>query len=212
MRLFFAAVRGEIGEALREIERPVAEAATAAMREVADTAVRDGRGQIASAGMSTRSQKAFTSKLYPKGGKTTTLRPAARVYHKIGYFRVFEEGATITGKPKLWLPLDTVPMGTGGRRLTPKQYVQRIGPLRSVNVPGKKPLLVGRAGRSTILRATEKFTRLRRGALARGVFGASVPLYVGVDAAKLPKKFSLYAAIERAADRIAEFYVKNLKA
>jgi hypothetical protein len=159
--------------------------------------------------MSSRAQKAFRSTLYPKSG--VSVRPAARVYHKIGYFRVFEEGATITGKPKLWLPLDTVPLGTGGRKLTPKQYVQRIGPLRSVNAPGKPPLLVGRAGRGTILRATNKVTRLRKGALTRGVFGASVPLFVGIDAAKMPKKFSLYQAIERAADRLPEFYVKNLK-
>lgn len=209
MRVFLSAVGQEIDEALRDIQRPIAEAATAAMREVADAAVSDGRSQIASAGFSARSQKAFTSRLYPKGGKTT-LRPAARVYHRIGYFRVFEEGARIAGKPKLWLPLDSVPLGDGGRQLTPKQYAARIGPLRSVNRPGKAPLLVGKAGRSSILRATKRLTRLRKGSFGR-VFGVSIPLYVGVDAVRIRKRFGLYGAIERAANRFAEFYVRNVK-
>lgn len=210
MRVFLSNIRGEIDKAIREIQRPVAEAATAAMKEVADLAVREGRSNLASAGFSGRSQKAFTSKLYPKGGKVS-LRAAARVYHKIGYFRVFEEGATISGKPKLWLPLDTVPFGAGGRQLTPKQYVQRIGPLRSVNIPGRNPLLFGRAGRSTILRATDKKTSLRKGAIKRGIFGKSIPLFVGVDAVKLSKRLDLYGAIDNAADKFAEFYVTNVK-
>lgn len=210
MKFFFSAISGEFDKALKEIQRPVAEAATAAVKDAANEAVSKGRSELASAGFSTRSQKGFTSKLYPKGGKVS-LRPAARVYHKIGYFSVFEEGATIHGKPKLWIPLDSVPMGEGGRRLSAKQYVQRIGPLHSVNIAGKPPLLFGKAGRSTILSATQKLTRLRKGAVGRGIFGASVPLFVGVDSAKVRKRFGLYEIIERATDHLAEFYERNVK-
>lgn len=207
---FLSDVSKELKSAVRDFQKPIAQAATAAMKEAADTAVSDGRSELANAGFSIKSQKAFTSKLYPKGGKVS-LSPSARVYHRIGYFRVFEEGATITGKPKLWLPLDTVPFGAGGRQLTPKQYVQRIGQLRSVNRPGRVPMLVGRAGRATIARATEKVTRLRKGALSKGVFGASIPLFVGIDIAKISKRLDLYGAIERAAERLGEFYEKNVK-
>jgi hypothetical protein len=210
MRFFLSNISGEIDKAIRDIERPVAQAATAAVKDAADEAVSKGRTELATAGFSTRSQKQFTSKLYPKGGKVS-LKPAARVYHRIGYFSVFEKGATILGKPKLWIPLDSVPMGGGGRRLTAKQYVQRVGPLHSVNIPGKPPLLFGKAGRSTILSATQKITRLRKGAVGRGIFGASVPLFVGVDRVKIRKRFGLYAIIDRAADRLAEFYEQNVR-
>lgn len=210
MRLFLSSVRGEIETALREIEKPVAVAATAGMRQVAATAVAEGRAEIAAAGMSVRVQKPFTAKVFPSGAKVST-HPTAHVYHKIPWFEIHETGGTIAGKSKLWLALPAVPLGSQGRPLTPRQYVARIGPLVSVNRPGRPPLLFGRAGRATILRATERSTRLRKGALARGVFGESIPLYVGLDSVTLRKKFGLYDVIARAADRLPEFYLANLE-
>lgn len=188
MRIFLSNVRGEINAAVREIQRPMAEAATAALRDVANEAVSNGRRHLAGAGFGSKSQRGFTSILFPKGGRPS-LRAAARIYHKIGYFGVFERGATILGKPRLWLPLDNVPKGLGGRQLRPREYASRFGPLRSVNRPGRNPLLVGS------LRGSKQ----------------AVPLFVGVSTVKLRDRLDLYGIIDRAADRFPEHYFRNVK-
>lgn len=199
MRIFLSNIRGEINAAVREIQRPMAEAATAALREVAEEAVAKGRQHLGTAGFGAKSQKGFTSKLYPKGGRVASLRGSARIYHKVGYFGVFERGAPISGKPKLWLPLDTVPKGPGGRQLRPREYAAKYGPLRSVNHAGRAPLLVGPpAGLSAFRKGTAQRSR-------------SVPLFVGVSAVKLRDRLDLYGVIDRAADRFGEFYVRNVK-
>lgn len=209
MRLFFSALRGELEKAVNEIQKPIAEAATAAVKEAAEVAKTEGRANIAQAGFGKKWQNALRADFFPKRG--ISMRPAALVRHKIPYATVFEEGATIRGKPLLWLPLPNVPLGRGGKPLTPKQYISRIGPLASIKRPGKRPLLVGKGSRRTILRATEKVTRLRKGAVSRGLRKESVPLFVGMEQVRIPKKFNIIAIAQRAAGRLGEFYVKNLK-
>lgn len=197
MRIFLSSARGEINAAVREIQRPMAEAATAALRDVAEEAVTNGRRHLSAAGFGRKSQAGFTSKLFPKN--RPSLRAAARIYHKIGYFGVFEHGAVILGKPRLWLPLDSVPKGPGGRQLRPREYAARYGPLSSVNRPGRNPLLVGPPpGMGAFRKGTAQRSR-------------TVPLFVGVTAVKLRDRLDLYGVIDRAADRFPEFYVRNVK-
>jgi hypothetical protein len=209
MRLVFAALTGQFEKAIAEIEMPIAAAATAAVRDAAEQAKADGRADIAAAGFGKKWQNALRADLFPKN--QASMHPAALLRHKIPYAGVFEDGATIGGKPLLWLPLKTVPLGTGGRQLTPRQFIARIGPLVSVNIPGRRPLLVGKGGRSTILRATEKVTRLRKGAVARGIRSVSVPLFVGIEAVAIRKKFHLRDIFSRAGASLGAFYLKNLK-
>jgi hypothetical protein len=186
MRLFLSNIRGEIDAAVKEIQRPMAEAATAALKEVAATAVASGKVHLASKGFSAKSQKGFASQFFPKSG--ASLRASTRIFHRVGYFGLFEEGGTITGKPKLWLPTDAVPRAPGGRRkLRPREFSARFGGLRSVNHPGRVPMLVGRVG------------------------GKSIPVFVGVSSVTLRKRIDLYGVIDRAASRFGEYYVKNVK-
>jgi hypothetical protein len=185
MRFFLSSVRGEIDNAVRELQRPVAEAATAAVRDAGNAAVKDGRAGIARAGFSQKWQNALRSDVYPKN--RVSMRPAAHIRHKIPYAGVFEEGATIPGRPLLWLPLPTVPVGPGGRRLTPKKFIAQGNQLVSVKRPGKRPLLVGKVG------------------------DKSVPLFFGIPTVTIRKKFDVVAAVRRAAARLGEFYLKNLK-
>ena len=90
-------------------------------------------------GSGTRFANALRLNVYPKKG--TSLRAAALIWHKIPYAGVFEEGATIRGRPTLWLPLPSTPQKYGRYRLTPERYTKEIGPLQYVKRPGKSPLL-----------------------------------------------------------------------
>lgn len=177
----------ELRSAFNDMQKPMAKAAAAAMLEVAQTAVREGRAEIAAAGFSDgyfKWQSGFQYQVFPGGGRPS-LKPAARVEHKVGIASVYEHGTEILPKKRslLWLGLDkNLPPGFRGG---PKQY---RGKLHSVNRPGRRPLLVG-----------------------KGVSGETVPLFVGIDRAKMPKRFHLYETIKRAADQLPELYQKRLQ-
>ena len=65
MRLTLSAVAGGFFRAMTEGERPIARAATAAVREAAELAKRGGRASIAGAGFSRKWQNALQAKVYP---------------------------------------------------------------------------------------------------------------------------------------------------
>ena len=82
---------------------------------------------------------------------------------------MFERGATISGRPLLWLPLErNLPPGIH----SPRQYG---GKLVSVNVAGKPPLLFD-AGKREL-----------------------GPLFVGVSQVNIRKRFDLYRIFAQAA-------------
>lgn len=131
MRLVFSAQESAVEKALEEIERTIADAAAGAVQDAAEMAVDEGRANIASAGFSTRWQKALTSNFYPNEGAD----PAAFIFHRIPFAGVFERGITIRGRPLLWLPIEqNLPPGI----TSPREYGKR---LVSVNIAGKPPLL-----------------------------------------------------------------------
>lgn len=116
--------------------------------------------------------------------KNRGLDAALLVYHKIGLASVFETGKVIAGRPLLWIPLGRrVGFGKGAR--SPRALISAGKKLVKVERPGKRPLLVESGG---------------------------APLFVGVERVSIRKRFNLLAIIRRAADRMAEFYVKNVKA
>src|ERR1700745_2725921 len=82
------------------LQRPLAKAATAALRDAGEIAKSNGRASIAAAGFSRKWQNALRVNIYPPQGDS--LRPAAFIFHKIRYAGVFEEGAVIGGQPLLW--------------------------------------------------------------------------------------------------------------
>jgi hypothetical protein len=139
----------------KELQRPIAKAATAAVREAGEIAKRNGHASIAAAGFSRKWQNALRVNVYPPLGDS--MRPAAFLFHKIRYAGVFEEGAVIGGQPLLWLPLPTVPLRRG-RPMTPSQYGRSVGPLVSVEQPGRPPLLF--AHRSARISSTTHSSKL----------------------------------------------------
>jgi hypothetical protein len=91
---------------IRDKQRPVTEAAVAALRETAANAVQEGRSNIAGAG-------SFGGKwleglryrtIDAEAGGQASLQAKAVIFHSFGIAGVFEHGATIQGKPLLWIP------------------------------------------------------------------------------------------------------------
>lgn len=187
-----------------EIER-AAQAAVAAAGELAKT---DARANILSAGLGNRFAKALRLNIYPKKG--ASLKAAAQIFHKIPYAGVFEEGATIRGRPRMWVPLPSTPKRLGRFRLTPERYQKEVGPLQYVKRPGKRPLLVAKTrATKTGKRAKVTLSGLRAAAKG-GIRTMSTPLFVGVDSVSIRKRLNITAAVRRARDRLPELYAQNL--
>lgn len=93
-------------KAIREKQRPVATAAVAALREAAADAVQEGRKNIASAGrFGPKWQAGLRYRTVDAvEGDEPSLQAKAIIYHSNGLAGVFEYGATIQGKPLLWIP------------------------------------------------------------------------------------------------------------
>ena len=93
-------------QAMRDKEKPVATAAVAALRETAANSVQQGRKDIAGAGrFGAKWQEGlqYRTKGASEGG-AASLNATATIYHRYGIAEVFEFGATISGKPLLWIP------------------------------------------------------------------------------------------------------------
>jgi hypothetical protein len=101
---------------IRDKQRPVATAAVAALRETAANAVQEGRSNIAGAGKfgpKWQSGLQYRTQDAQEGGEPS-LQAKAIIFHKFGMAGVFEHGATIQGKPLLWIP--TTPGGPSASR------------------------------------------------------------------------------------------------
>ncbi|RWN44766.1 MAG: hypothetical protein EOR96_00010 [Mesorhizobium sp.] len=211
MRFRYNAKPGEFFAAMASIKDPIAAAGTAAIAEAADIVKREGRQDIAAAGFSKRWQNALRVNVYPR--RKQSMNAAALIYHNIQYAGVFEEGSTITGKPRLWLPLPSAPKRVGRQKMTPALYIKSIGPLVSIERPGKPPLLAGKIATNRRGQAKGNQSKVTLSALRRGGAGKAstlVPLFVGIDRVNIRDRFSIRQITERAAARLGELYLKNL--
>lgn len=192
-----------------EYARIIQTAETKAIRDVGIMARDGGRKAIAAAGFSTRFAKTLIATFKPPRG--ISFDPSARIHSTISYSDVFETGKIIVGKPFLWLPLPDVPPFRGRPHMTPKQYVENVGPLVSMELPGRLPILGARV--RTAFQVGRRFTRatLRRGmSTARGI-SQFVPLFVAVRTVTIPKKFNVHAAVVEASKHLQERYIANLE-
>ena len=178
MKFVFSQQESAFDRLIEEVESRMDAAEAGAVQDVADLAVQQGRANIASAGFPARWQAALQSKFY---ANKDTGNPAALIFDTIPFAGVFERGATIAGRPLLWLPLErNLPAGIK----SPRQYG---GKLVSVNVAGKPPLLFDAGNRKL------------------------GPLFVGVSQVTIRKRFDLYRIFAQAAARMGEFYEKRIK-
>lgn len=212
LRFTFATTKGLFEKAFANKYHPVATAATAAIKEAGAEAVNLGRASIAAApGRFGRGwQKALRFKAFP-GGAAVSANAAGIIYLKSRYGGVFEDGASIHGKPILWLPLRNVPKNIGRKKLTPAVFKAMVGPLFLVARPGRNPLLVARvAAKARSSDAPITLAALRRGAKGAGKNIASVPIFIGVPNVFETQKFHIRAAVAKAAAFLPDLYFKNL--
>ncbi|QDW39006.1 hypothetical protein FFI89_018755 [Bradyrhizobium sp. KBS0727] len=174
---------GDFKKALSSDLDKMAIAATAAMAETANAAKTAGRASIAQAGFSAKWQNALRANLYPSSGNS--LSPAALIFDRIGYSEIFQTGGDIAGHPLLWLPIEANLPGSA-TKWTPARYAQSVGPLLSVNLPGRRPML---------------FAAKKRGP----------PLFVGVDQVTLRKRFNVDEAVASEAAKLPARYAAKLK-
>jgi hypothetical protein len=210
---------GQFPEAFQGMVDPLDRAAAAAMRDARQEILDGGRANIAAAGFSRRWQDGLTATITGTG-----LRSSLRARHRRGFATVFETGRTISAKRGLiWLPLPTVPKKIGSNaQMTPRNFVRLIGPLFTMRVPGKGPLLgaymQGLAGSKVNL------AKLRRGAaLARlGVRGrggqrraskgvVATPVFHGVSSVTIRKRWDLRGVYDRAQQGISANFAKRLR-
>jgi hypothetical protein len=213
MRLVTTAPSGQWLKATDAYEKLIAKAETLAVRDVSKQARDQGRSAISAAGFSNKFANSLVVKFKPSSGYS--LDPSAYIHTTINYADVFEHGATIVGKPFIWLPLPTVPAGHGRPHLTPRQYVQEVGPLITMHRAGKPPMLgariqTGRLPPQPFGRFVSR-RRLARGVSGRGTF-QTIPMFVGVPAVSIPPKFDVDGIITEVAseDNIEKAYLKNL--
>ncbi|TIN84360.1 DUF6441 family protein [Mesorhizobium sp.] len=205
---------GEFAAAMAGNQDPIAFAGTAAITEAGNVAKTAGRRNIAAAGFSVRWQNALRLNIYPKG--RTSIDAAALIFHKIPYAGVFEDNTLISGKPTLWLPLPTAPKRAGRQKMTPALYVRTIGPLVSIERPGKPPLLAGKIAINRRSKPGEDgrhkvtLSALRRG--GKGAPSTLVPLFIGVDRVSIRDKLSIREIVQSAAGQLGALYFKNLRA
>ena len=208
MNLKFNVPPGQWIKATDLYQALMAKALTGAMRDVGKLGRERGRQAITAAGFSNKFANSLVAKLPAKD----TLAPTAYIHTTINYADIFETGAIITGKPYLWLPLPTVPAGPGRPHMTPKQYVENVGPLVTMHRAGKPPMLGARVAISAP--RPQPFGRfvsrriLRRGISMRGATQPTqvIPLFVGVPAVNIPKKFDVHAAVVDAFGHLDDFY------
>jgi hypothetical protein len=99
MKFEIAVDQAALQKAFSDKQDSVTAAAVAALRETAANAVKEGRSNIAGAGKFGPKWQQGLQYRMDKGGE-----PKAIIFHKYGFAGVFEHGATIQGKPLLWIP------------------------------------------------------------------------------------------------------------
>lgn len=203
----FAAVTGEFAKVMGEVTRPIAEAGTAAMDDVAADIKERGRVDIIAGGLGRKWANALRVTRFPKRG--IALGASVFAVHRIGYADVFEQGLTIAGKPLLWVPLETTLKRVAGKRVTPELIAQRFGDLISINRPGRPPLLAARA-KGRISAKTRQVSGRQLAAGGRGE-GALLPLFVGVPSVKEKKRTRLMQVFSSAAGRLASRFNAHFK-
>lgn len=201
---------GQFAKDMAELEKPIESAVDKTMKEVSVTAKAEGRANIASAGFSSRWQNALRTKQYKDGPENQ----AVLVYHKIQYAGVFEDGATITGKPLLWLPLANTPAKIGGNLMTVARLSKAIGPLSTIRGKGNTPLLGAPIRLSRTQAASDRpkvtLAALKRGKAGKGIL-RTVPLFVGIRTANIRKQLSIREICKTLSDAIPALYAKHFE-
>jgi hypothetical protein len=188
----FASNAAEWKASIREKQKPVAEAGIAALREVAAMSVQEGRKDIGAAGPGFRRAK-WQSGLGYRTKETKTedgapsLNAKATIFHRYGIAGVFEYGATIHGRPLMWIP--TEHKGASGARFGGSSLDKERSPfLVSATINGT-PVLFDKRDKS----------RDRK------------PVFIGVKQVDIPKKFHVTEITEKNFENFGALFYLHFK-
>lgn len=209
--------RGRYANGVASYQEPMARAVTGAFRDAARDIQAGGRARMLGAGLGPRFAREYRVLVFPR--RQFSLAPTLRGTHRRGFANIFERGGTIRPKKRslIWIPLRTAPRRIAGKRPTPRLYQQHIGPLVSINNPGKAPLLAGKSLRAITGRATvsQLKTGARHAASRRtggpGRRTVTVPMFVGVPQARIGARLHITPLFALAAARLPGLYDKRLK-
>ena len=139
--------------------------------------------------------------IFPKEERHT-LTPAALVVSRApAIISAFEEGANIlplNGKRFLWIPTAAVPTSTGGKKLSVKDMIAKVGKFRLV--PGKRGSWVALA----FVKAGNKRSRRKGGAATKTLSkaapgkGEETAIFILVPQVTLRKRLDVKGVVDRA--------------
>jgi Family of unknown function (DUF6441) len=169
---------------IRDKQHSVAEAAVAALNQAASDAVQEGRQNIAGAGKFTgRWVTGLRYKLEDQRlDGEPSLQAKATIFHTIGLMGAFEHGATIQGKPLLWIPTEP------GAQPQPGTLVRRGTKLVSATIRGT-PVLFDAADRDPHRK----------------------PLYIGVPSVTIRKRLRITEIVLSHAKQLGLLFLKYFK-
>jgi hypothetical protein len=162
-------------------------AAKETIKKAADEALQRGRADIAAAGFGRRWQDGLRVTVYPRG-RGISINSIAYVNHDLKFASVFEEGATIHGKPLLWVPLPNVPKTIGGKKTTAALYAKTIGRMFQIRGSTGRLLLARREGKKLI------------------------PLFVGLDSITIRKRFHIHEIVDKIRQELPIIFDEKMKA
>jgi hypothetical protein len=208
MKVHFTA----IGHDWIESTATVAKAVTAAMRAAGKKAADAANAEIHSAGFANRKWE-VNAKNFPPSGDS--LSPEVWIHSTSNFEDIFTQGETIQAVKSswLWLPFPSVPLwpGDSTRQMSPKKYIETIGPLVLMWRKGRPPMLGAPVTGSLRPQPFGRFAtkaRLKKGKIGRGAV-TIIPLFVGVSAVAIEKRFDVEAAVRNVADELPDLYVQN---
>jgi len=179
-------------------------AVTAAMREAGIGLKSAWRLQITGAGLGMRLANSIRSQSYPKAAES--LNAAALVWSKAPVIvGAHDTGPLIRSKDGFWLAIPTEAAGRGlrGAKLTPGEWERRRGLRLRFVYRRRGPSLLVAEGRLNS-RGLGVASRLKTG---RG--RTTVPIFLLVSQAKLPKRLDLDRDAERALDSVPGLIMAN---
>lgn len=155
-------------------ERAILAAQAAAQKAAADL-VTEGKADMSASGNfgSDRWQNGLEAKVSFQSRSDINIR----FTHSVTFWRVFEFGATIQGKPMLWIPL---PFAEDAKGVRARDFG---GQLFRVDRAGKAPLLMTSTGK-----------------------GQAEAKYFGKDHVTIPRKFHLRDVARSIAQRLPQYY------
>ncbi len=213
MKLVGRAEPGQWIKATNDYERVMAKAATLGMRQIGKLAETKGRQAIQAGGFSPKFARTLRAINKPPSGYV--LNPAVYIHSTINYADIFETGKTITGNRLLWLPLPNVPPGKNREHMTPREYIQNVGPLIWITTQKHGGLIMlgavveGPSTKPSRGRLRRTFLKRRFGEKTRPTH--VVPMFFAVTSITIPKKFDTEKAVEDAMNGLSDAYTEIIK-